>query len=337
MLASSEDSPVRTAELLRYHIANVLAATQSSLPLSGVQSFVAVGGDARFAARQIGKPTDSEDLVIIEPGEFNVLVDRCENCTAEELAKRYGIPFAEAETVNPALLVYQNLFRLTRAPQIIVSHVSMRDGLLLELAQAVTGQEDQAIAEGVLHSAMAIAQRYHADLQHAQVVSDLAMRFFDELRPEHGLGTRSRLLLQVAGLLHEIGGYVSNRSHHKHSCYLIANSEIFGLNREETTIVAQVARYHRRSGPKASHLEYMSLPRETRVTVMKLAALLRVADALARGHIRRASDLQFERQGDDLIICVPGQTDLVLEERAIVAKGDLFEDIYGLKIRLATA
>ena len=98
--------------------------------------------------------------------------------------------------------------------------------------------------------------------------------------------------------------------------------------------MAHVARYHRRSGPKPSHLEYMSLPRETRVTVNKLAALLRVADALARGHIRHAGDLHFERQGDDLIICIPGVADLLLEERAVAAKADLFEDIYGMKVRL---
>ena len=67
----------------------------------------------------------------------------------------------------------------------------------------------------------------------------------------------------MAGLLHEVGGFVSSRSHHKHSCYLIANSEIFGLNRDEIAMVAQVARYHRRSGPKPSHAEYVALPRES--------------------------------------------------------------------------
>ena len=87
------------------------------------------------------------------------LVERCERHTAEELSKRYGMPFAEAETLNPALLVYQNLLRLTQATQMIVSHVSMRDGLLLELARAVTGQEDPALLEGVIRSAMAAGAR----------------------------------------------------------------------------------------------------------------------------------------------------------------------------------
>jgi exopolyphosphatase / guanosine-5'-triphosphate,3'-diphosphate pyrophosphatase len=334
VLATSEDSPEQTAEVLRYQISTMMGAVQNSIPLNEVESFIAVGGDARFAVRQIGRPTDSPDLFLIDPVEFDQLVDRCERWTAEELARRFGVPFAEAETINPALLVYQQLFRLTKARQIIVSQVTMRDGLLLELANHVTGKEDEALVAGVVHSALAVARKYHVDLDHAQTVADVALRLFDEIRPDHGMSRRQRLILHVAALLHEVGGYVSNRSHHKHSYYLIANSEIFGLNREETVLAAHVARYHRRSGPKPSHPEYMSLPRESRVLVNKLAAIIRVADALSRGHVHAPCNLRFERQGDDLIVCVPNASDLLLEQRAVHAKADLFEDIYGMKIRL---
>ena len=157
-----------------------------------------------------------------------------------------------------------------------------------------------------------------------------------------GLGDDRGLLAVVArvedsagdALLHEIGGVVSNRAHHKHSYYLIVNAEIFGLTRDEIMIVAQVARYHRRSVPKPSHVEYMMLPRKTRVVINKLAALLRMADALARGHLPSAAELAFRRDGDELIISMAGGADLLLEQRAIAAKGDLFEDIYGLKVRM---
>ena len=99
-------------------------------------------------------------------------------------------------------------------------------------------------------------------------------------------------------------------------------------------MVAQIARYHRRSVPRASHLSYMALARESRVVVNKLSAILRVADAAIRGHRRRESDIQFQRQGDDLIVTLPGGRDMLLEERALETKGDLFEDIFGVKIRL---
>ena len=96
----------------------------------------------------------------------------------------------------------------------------------------------------------------------------------------------------------------------------------------------RVSRYHRRAVPKPSHVEYMALPRKTRVVINKLAALLRMADALSRGHLQDVSELRFEREADELIIYVPGGAELLLERRAIANKGDLFEDIYGLKVRL---
>jgi exopolyphosphatase/guanosine-5'-triphosphate,3'-diphosphate pyrophosphatase len=210
----------------------------------------------------------------------------------------------------------------------------MRDGLLLELAHEVTGKEDTALLIGVIHSATAIAEKYHVDLDHARNVAAAAVRLFDLFQPDHGLGPRQRLLLRVAALLHEVGGFVSSRAHHKHSEYLIANSEIFGLNRNEITVVSQIARYHRRSVPKSSHPTYMALTRESRVIVNKLAALLRVADALIRGHRRREADIRFQRQGDELVVQMPAGPDLLLEERAVKTKGDLLEDIYGVKIRM---
>lgn len=333
LLSTSEESPQRGAGLLRQHIANALSNVRGALLLEDVELLVAVGGDARFAARQIGKPIPSADLYTVGLEEFDKLVRQCERLTAEELAKRHGLPFAEAETLIPALLVYHVLAHQTQVDQIIVSQISMRDGLLLDVARDVTGQEDEVLLKGVIHSALTVAEKFRCDTDHAQVVAELAVGLFDQFQTDHGLGTRHRLLLRVAGLLHEIGAVVSNRAHHKHSYYLIANSEIFGLNRDEMEIVAQIARYHRRSIPKPSHLEYMALPRVTRVVINKLAALLRLADALTRGRVRQPADLRFERQGDELIVYIPGG-DLLLERRAVAVKGDLFEDIYGLKIRL---
>lgn len=334
VLATSEETPLRSAELMRTHITNILAGVHGSLPLENIGRFVAVGGDARFAARQIGKPTESSDLVTIEKADFDHLVARCERHSAEELSRQHGLPFAEAETLGPALQVYQALLHETKAPRMMVSHVSMRDGLLLELAASVTGREDEAVLAGVIHSAMTLAEKYHADLEHAENVAETALRLYDAMQPDHGLGSRARLLMRVAALLHEIGGFVSNRAHHKHSEYLIANSEIFGLSRTEIAMIAQIARYHRRSTPKPSHPAYMALPREHRVVVNKLAAILRVADAIARGHSRKMHDMAIERQGDELVLTTCGAADLILERHALAAKGDLFEDVYGMRVRL---
>ena len=333
-LATSEEPPLRSADILRQQIRNELAPVQGSLPLKEITAFVAVGGDVRFASRQVGKPTSSPELSTIDIDDFDNLVALCERKSAEELSRRHGLPFADAETLTPALLVYQMLLHKTNARQMIVSNASLRDGLLLELACEVTGQKDETLEQGAIHSALSLLEKFHVDVSHARIVSELTVRLFDELQADHGLTPRHRLLLRIAALLHEIGSVVSPRAHHKHSYYLIANSEIFGLNRDEIELVALIARYHRRSPPKPSHAEYMTLSRPSRVLVNKMAAILRMADALARGHLTRVSDLQFERQGDDMTIFVPGGSNFLLEQRAIAVKGDLFEDIYGIKVHL---
>jgi exopolyphosphatase/guanosine-5'-triphosphate,3'-diphosphate pyrophosphatase len=337
MFLTGEELSDQSGDFLSPHIAKVVTAAEGSVSLKNIQSFVAVGGDVRFAAQKIGVTTESSDLYSVAAKDFDRLVAECEYLSVEQTARKHGLPIADAETLTPALLIYRALLRRTKVGEMIVSRVSMRDGLLLDLARKVTGEEDKEIVEGVLHSAKTLAGKYHVDLEHARDVAGLSLRLFDEFLPDHRLGPRERLLLQVAAILHEAGGYVAMPAHHKHSYYLIRYSEVFGLTPREMNLVAHIARYHRRSVPKPSHMEYMSLPREQRVVVSKLAAILRAADAVSRGQVRNAQLLRFDRQEDELIIVVPGVKNLILERKAIAGKGDLFEDIYGMRIRLEEA
>lgn len=337
MFLTGEELTDRSGDFLSPHIAKVVTGAEGSVSLKNIQSFVAVGGDVRFAAQKIGVPTESRDLYSVAASDFDRLVSECEYLSVEQTARKHGLPIADAETLTPALLIYRALLRRTKVDEMIVSRVSMRDGLLLDLARNVTDEEDAEIVEGVLHSATTLAEKYHVDPEHARDVAGLSLRLFDEFQADHGLDARERLLLHVAAILHEVGGYVAIPAHHKHSYYLIRYSEVFGLTPREMQIVAHIARYHRRSVPKPSHMDYMSLPREQRVLVSKLAAILRASDAISRGQVRNAQSLRFERQGDELIIVVPGVKNLILERKAIAGKGDMFEDIYGMRIRLEEA
>jgi exopolyphosphatase / guanosine-5'-triphosphate,3'-diphosphate pyrophosphatase len=235
------------------------------------------------------------------------------------------------------LLGYQSLLQATKAQSVFVSDANMRNGLLLDLTRAFRASEVQAQLSGIIHAARGVGDKYHYDAAHAQHVAELSVQLFDFLKPVHQLDDRDRLLLDVAGILHDVGAFVGSSSHHKHSFYLIANCELFGLRRAELMLVALVARYHRRSPPKRTHVEYVSLTREERMTVSKLAAILRVADALDRGHAQQVRNARYELDSNELIIYVLGVPDLTLERRAMAGKMDLFEDVYGLKVRLEEA
>jgi exopolyphosphatase/guanosine-5'-triphosphate,3'-diphosphate pyrophosphatase len=163
-------------------------------------------------------------------------------------------------------------------------------------------------------------------------VADLSVRLFDELRSEHGLSDRHRLLLEVAALLHDIGNYVNIRGHHKHSQYLIAASEIFGLSQDEMHLVSNVARYHRRAVPSKSHLPYMVLDREARIATNKLSAILRLANALDADHLQKVKDLHVVPEDEIWVLEVEGAGDLTMERLAALARADYLTEVFGRKL-----
>src|SRR5262249_23473693 len=155
--------------------------------------------------------------------------------------------------------------------------------------------------------------RYRFDRAHGRHVAALATRLFDELRQEHGLGDRERLLLQTAALLHDIGIYVSLRGHHKHSQYLLAASQIFGLSAQETAIVSNIARYHRRQTPQRTHVAYLELDQNDRLLVNKLSAILRLANALDAEHLQKVQDVRLVKGDKGWVLELQGSGDLTME------------------------
>jgi len=334
VLLTATERPGHAAELITRQVVSAITAFQSLLPLSSVRTFITVGDDARWAATQAATSARATEPASLSPRALDALIETCQRHTADELARAHKLPFTDAETITPALLVCQVLLKATRAKKMIVADVSMRDGLLLDMVRGVAGKRDDTVHKELIQSAQSIAQKFRVDASHAEQLRTLALHLFDQLANEHRLGERHRLLLEVAAILHEVGTFISSRAHHKHSYYLIANSEIIGLTQDELGVVANVARYHRRSRPKPSHPEYMMLPREHRMIVNKLAALLRVADALDISRTQQITDFQCRIDNNGLTISVETRGDLTLERRALAALGDMLQDIYGLDVRL---
>jgi len=139
-------------------------------------------------------------------------------------------------------------------------------------------------------------------------------------------------MLEVEALLHDIGQYVNNRQHHKHSYYVISNSQMPGISPAELHEIAVVTRYHRRGLPKESHIEYMTLPPEKRVEVNKLAGILRIADALDRSNSHKIRNIKVSYDDEKLTIMTNASFDLTLERMEVRNKGDLFTDMFGLRV-----
>jgi exopolyphosphatase/guanosine-5'-triphosphate,3'-diphosphate pyrophosphatase len=200
------------------------------------------------------------------------------------------------------------------------------------MIQELYGEKKAAHRDQVMSSALQIGRKYMFDEQHGVTTAALAAKLFDETRQLHGLGLEYRLLLEVAALLHDIGHYINMTGHHKHTQYLLNATPIIGLDPANLAIVANVARYHRRSFPKPQHDQYRQLSSKDRVVVSKLAALLRLADAMDNEHASRVTEFEVEYRKPKMIIRLKGAGDALLEKWSLARKSDLFESVFSTKI-----
>ena len=325
-------------KFLDRHIKNEVKTIMNAVPLDQGTEMVALGGDIRFAARQMQQPevkASATEHWILDRKDFTKFTTEISKFDTDELVRRHGLGYAEAETLVPALLAYRSIAEKTKAERIHVLGASIRAGLLLDMARHESGKGDTFDRE-ILSSARAVARKYHSSDAHVEQVRHLALELFDQLKAEHGMGGKERLLLEVAAILHDVGSFISNRSHHKHSHYIISSSDVFGLSRDDLTMVANVARYHRKSPPTRAHLPYMALDRESRMIVTKLAAILRVADSLEQDEGNKIRKLRITRDDENerFILEVEAEGDLTMERVSLEGKQNMFLGIYGLPLVL---
>jgi exopolyphosphatase/guanosine-5'-triphosphate,3'-diphosphate pyrophosphatase len=323
--------------LLKRSIANLIEEIRLDIPLRRVTHMIAVGGDVRFAASQLleGQPQQSRGELARDA--FLAFCDQIERLDEEQLIDRFRLPAVEAQTLVPSLLVYRALLSETAAKSVVVSDATLRTGVLLDFAAPGGRLSEKDFDSQVLASAESLGHKHHFDRAHGHHVAMLAVRLFDESLEDHGLSSRERLLLQVAALLHDIGIYISLRAHHLHSQYVIAASQIFGLSNDETAIVSNIARYHRQGLPQQSHLPYVALDRNDRLIVNKLAAILRLANALDAEHLQKVRDVRILRRGTTWILELIGAGDLTMEQLAATARSDMFVETFGREIVVRVA
>jgi exopolyphosphatase/guanosine-5'-triphosphate,3'-diphosphate pyrophosphatase len=323
-------------KLLDRQIKNTIDTIGNSIPFGEAQELIALGGDIRFAAREIAgsqPQSNGNNFWVLERKSFQKFTTEISRFDTDEIVRRYRLSYPQAETVVPALLAYRNIAERTKVEKIYVMSVSIRAGILLDMAQR-SGVE--SFDEQILASARGLAAKYHSNENHVEQVRKLALNLFDQLQSEHGMERKERLYLEVAAILHDVGSFISDRSHHKHTQYIISSSDIFGLSRADMNLIANIARYHRKSAPTRSHLPYISLDRESRMIVSKLAAILRIADALDQDYSKKIQNLKIspDEEKGRYIIEVEADGDLAMERLSLQNKSDLFKQIFGRSIEI---
>lgn len=262
-----------------------------------------------------------------------------EELSGQKLAqrrKRIGIGPRRAEIIVGGTAVLARMLRTLGARSVYYSVAGVRDGIIADLAARRVGGQLARLDKEQRRIVETMARRFGVDVRHARKTAELAGALFDSLKPVHTLPAECGKLLEAAAYLVDIGHYVSDMGHHKHSQYIVANADLPAFTAEERLMVAQLCRFHRKSMPSARHIAYQGLPAAQQRVILRLVPLLRLADALDRSHDQRVEGLAVELQGNQAIIALRSDADTNLEIWAGERAGEVFRQVYGLPLVLQT-
>jgi len=332
-IASRTKDPTEFIHLLERYAARLKAP---SIPETGVAGLIITGGNADSVADLVTGRQLTREVAQISARDLRALKERIAGLTVEERMRKLGLREDRADVILPAVMIFERVATLAHTDLVAIPRVGVKEGLLYDLVadyvehRAHEGELDKLAYSG----AMALGRRYRFEEAHALHVRELALSLFDQLVWLHQLGEGSRRRLSAAALLHDIGQFVSYRRHHKHSWYIVTHSELPGLSAEDTARVAMITRYHRRSEPREYHEGYGDLGSAGRDEVQKLAAILRIADALDREHQSHVRRVVATAKGRKVALTIDPAGDTALEQWALSKKSSLFERVFGLKLVL---
>lgn len=268
-------------------------------------------------------------------GEIAHLLDRLRDTPLEARKHIPGLNPQRADIIVAGVLVAHTLGTRLGCQHVLVNERGIMDGMLAGMVADLPGRGGavRPAAKDRMEWVRAFARKCRSNERHCEHVAALAQRLFDllpeELRPAAG-----RELLAAAALLHDIGYMISHSGHHKHAYHLIRHGELPGFSASEIELIANVARYHRRSLPKAKHENFARLDRDSQELARKLAGILRVADGLDRTHLQNTRIAGCTVSRGEVTVHVEAEAPPRVEIWDALRKAELFEKAFGRRLNI---
>jgi exopolyphosphatase/guanosine-5'-triphosphate,3'-diphosphate pyrophosphatase len=247
--------------------------------------------------------------------------------TSKEKLRVAGLDPRRRDISVPGGLLLAWILKRAGADSIMVGERGMREGILVD---HVLGASRRLPADRNLRarSVDRLLRRSNAEVLHAAHVARLALEIFDQTNALHQLTATEREWLQYGALLHDVGCSVGFKKHQRHSYYLITHGNLTGFSSDEVEVLGSLARYHKGGGPKERHENWQRLDPYLRAAVEKLAAILRIADALDRSHSQVVTGVSCAVRNRKVEIEAEARGDCEAELAAARRKADLFEKVF---------
>ena len=302
-------------------------------------TILAIGNALRLRASSQGRLTEGA-----QPAGDEIKIAKLMNFNSRMLEINYsqrrtmpGITNQRSEIIVAGGQILEGVMHALRIESLRTCSWALREGVIIDRLREIEAESRPPLpdfSDYRLRGVHAVGRRFGYEEAHAHQVARLAERIFDYLMRSDlaVLDRHHRTLLSAAALLHDAGYHIAHESHHKHSLYLIRNSELTGFSEAERDVIANVARYHRGPEPKERHEEFAALDETDRETVRSLAAILRIADALDRRHDSRVGDLRCFRNGRVVQIELLTSANCDREIFAAEQKCSLFEEVFDCRL-----
>jgi exopolyphosphatase/guanosine-5'-triphosphate,3'-diphosphate pyrophosphatase len=323
-----------TREVNRVAARIVAARVKNVLATSGTAAALAA------TAANLRKERGRQRLTVSR-AEMTRITKRLSRLPVAERRQIEGIGLRRAEIIVAGAVVYHELLDRCHLKGFRYSPLGLRDGLLAQMAaeydsstrsgKQIESERWESITKAVAH--------YRVDRKHALNVRESAMFLFSALRTVHGLPPEFREWLSAAAMLYEVGDYVNRNGHHRHTYYVISNSEILGYTPQQRRIIAAIARYLGKSRQSTEEAPMKTLDPADRAGVQKAILLLRLARSLNLGRSHAVEKVRVRmRAGNVALTLVPRQRMGVdLELWAIEKDAAYFREVFGRELSIAAA
>lgn len=290
---------------------------------------------ASFLSGMIPGSRRTGPILHITENDTRLVLEKVLTLESAELSELYGLPPETTEIFPAYALIIKEFAGLSRDSSLSILNVSLAQAVLAEILLGPEHDRKYDRTGQLVSLATAICKKYRVDLRHARQVAKLSAQLFRDFAPALGLAAGQLVYLLLAAYLHDIGAFIFNRGHHKHTEYVISCLHLFRLSEEEIRLIACIGRYHRGGEPQQEHELYATLSGERQILVQKLGAILRLANALDRSHRQKADRVRLEPvDGDAACLAVRARGNFVLERTAFREKKGALEVLSGLDLSL---
>ncbi|HEY8891341.1 MAG TPA: HD domain-containing protein [Clostridium sp.] len=332
-LSDLETKTIEFSETMEQYIESKIYGLKSQIKNFEIHYFWGLGGELNTICGIIRKKkgVNKKDYYIKKEALL-ALTKEISNMDNFQIKTTFGLSNKTAELLLPSILIFYCFLKMTKAEGIQIPKLSLRQGILYDLSDEILNiPRRKELINDIISSVWYIGEKYQIDKEHAAFVEKFSLEIFDHTKRLHKLGDRERLYLQVAAILHDVGGYISANDHNLHSYNIIRAQSIIGFSDIALELIANATMYHSEDIPTVDHKNYKYLSDKDKMVVSTLAAILKLSEALDISHMQKIKEIKLLGTRDSMFFNIKSEGDIILEEWNFLKHVDFFEEVIGVK------